>query len=40
MFILRFLWCFFFVTMPLQFGLITCGVMLLKEKIEKIRASE
>lgn len=37
MIVLRFFWCFFYLTLPLQLGLIACGIMLIKEKI---RASE
>lgn len=39
MIVLKFLWAFFFVTMPLQIGLIMIGVVLLQQKIEMIRAS-
>ena len=34
---IRFVLCFIYLTLPLQIGLLTCGIYLIKEKI---RASE
>jgi hypothetical protein len=31
----RFVSCFIFLTLPLQAGIIACGYMILKEKIQK-----
>jgi hypothetical protein len=38
MIVLRFFWCFIYLTLPLQVGLLACGIMIVREKL--LRASE